>query len=135
MKEIANIIRSVCEEYRPNGMTDVELCAWVRDRTFECISSHPTGGLTRSVRYQEAYIDFIGAKKMFCIYKTDKEGVCMDVCIPLNAYITKEFGIPLTEDFIWNIDLSYIDLMHMAETITDEICVWVPRLEDIGAEI
>lgn len=135
MKEIAHIIRSVCEEYKPNGMSDIELCAWVRDRMFECISNHSTGEGTKSVRYQEAHIDFIGNRKMFCVYKTAEDGTCVDVCIPLTVYIKREFGIPLNEDFIWNVDLSYIDLIQMAEAITDEICVWVPRLEEVGAEI
>lgn len=135
MKEIAHIIKSVCEEYKPNGMSDIELCSWVRDRMFECISGHPTGLLNSSVKYQETHIDFIGIKRMFCLYTMAEDGTYVDVCIPLTAHVMKEFGVPLNDDLTGSVDLSYVDLMHMAEIITDEICVWVPRLEKIGAEI
>lgn len=135
MKEIACIIRSVCEEYKPNGMTDIELCSWVRDRIFECLAGHSTSTLTRSVRYQEAYVDFIDSKKMFCLYKSAHDGECIDICLPLATYVTEEFGVPLTDDFFFAVDLSYIDVIHMAETITDDMCVWVTRLEGERAEI
>lgn len=135
MKEIACIIKSVYDEYKPNGMTDIELCSWVRDRVFETLSSHPTSTLNRSVRYQEAYIDFIDIKKMFCIYKNVGDGECIDVCMPLASYVTEEFGVPLSDDFLFSVDISYIDVMQMAEKITDDICVWVTRLEGAHTEI
>lgn len=135
MKEIACIIRSVYEEYKPNGMTDIELCSWVRDRLFECLSGHPTSALTKSVRYQEAYIDFVDVKKMFCIYKSVSDGDCVDVCMPLVTYVTEEFGVPLTDDFLLSVDVSYIDVIQMAERITDDICVWITRIEGAHTEI
>lgn len=135
MKEIACIIKSVYDEYKPNGMTDIELCSWVRDRVFESLSTQPTSTLNRSVRYQEAYIDFIDAKKMFCIYKNVGDGECIDVCMPLATYVTEEFGVPLSDDFLFSVDISYIDVMQMAEKITDDICVWVTRLEGAHTEI
>lgn len=135
MKEIACIIRSVYDEYKPNGMTDIELCSWVRDRLFECLSGHTTNPLNKSVRYQEAYIDFIDVKKMFCVYKSVVEGECIDVCMPLSTYVTEEFGIPLTDDFLHSVDVSYIDVIQMAERIADDICVWVLRLEGAYTEI
>ena len=87
MKEIACIIRSVYNEYKSNGMTDIELCSWVRDRLFECMSANKTSSLHQSVRYQEAHIDFIDSKKMFCIYKNGSDGECVDVCMPLATYV------------------------------------------------
>ncbi len=135
MKEIAYIIRSVYNEYKSNGITDVELCSWIRDRLYECMSGHPTNTLDRSVRYQEAYIDFIDVKKMFCIYKNSADGECIDVCMPLATYVMEEFGVPITDDLLMSIDISYVDVMQMAERITDDICIWVTRLEGFGAEI
>jgi|688.fasta_scaffold17073_13 hypothetical protein len=135
MKEIAYIIRSVYNEYKSNGITDVELCSWIRDRLCECMSGHPTNTLNRSVRYQEAYIDFIDVKKMFCIYKNSADGECVDVCMPLATYVMEEFGVPITDDLLMSIDISYVDVMQMAERITDDICIWVTRLEGFGAEI
>jgi len=135
MKEIAYIIRSVYNEYKSNGITDVELCSWIRDRLYECMSGHPTNTLDRSVRYQEAYIDFIDVKKMFCIYKNSADGECVDVCMPLATYVMEEFGVPITDDLLMSIDISYVDVMQMAERITDDICIWVTRLEGFGAEI
>lgn len=135
MKEIAYIIRSVYNEYKSNGITDVELCSWIRDRLYECMSGHPTNTLNRSVRYQEAYIDFIDVKKMFCIYKNSADGECVDVCMPLATYVMEEFGVPITDDLLMSIDISYVDVMQMAERITDDICIWVTRLEGFGAEI
>ena len=135
MKEIAYIIRSVYNEYKSNGITDVELCSWIRDRLCECMSGHATNTLNRSVRYQEAYIDFIDVKKMFCIYKNSADGECVDVCMPLATYVMEEFGVPITDDLLMSIDISYVDVMHMAERIPDDICIWVTRLEGFGAEI
>ncbi len=135
MKEIACLIRSVYNEYKSNGMTDIELCSWVRDRLFECMSANKTSSLHQSVRYQEAHIDFIDSKKMFCIYKNGADGECVDVCMPLATYVMEEFGVPITDDFLLSIDISYIDVIQMAERITDDICAWIARLEGPGAEI
>jgi hypothetical protein len=99
------------------------------------MSGHPTNTLNRSVRYQEAYIDFIDVKKMFCIYKNSADGECVDVCMPLATYVMEEFGVPITDDLLMSIDISYVDVMQMAERITDDICIWVTRLEGFGAEI
>ena len=43
--------------------------------------------------------------------------------------------MPITDDFLLSIDISYIDVIQMAERITDDICVWITRLEGSGAEI
>jgi hypothetical protein len=47
----------------------------------------------------------------------------------------EEFGVPITDDLLMSIDISYVDVMQMAERITDDICIWVTRLEGFGAEI
>ncbi len=125
MSDAAEVISTICEKYSAQTVKDTDVCAWVRDRIYEKITAKKPSLGHESIAYQNALIEFVEQKALFCIYMTTPEGDILDVTLPLAMYICREYGIELTESFSNNLNLGFGDTMDLANQVTDDICIWV----------
>ncbi len=125
MSDAAEVINTICEKYSAQTVKESDVCAWVRDRIYEKITAKKPSIGHESITYQNALIEFIEQKALFCIYMTTPEGHILDVTLPLTMYICREYGIDFTDSFTDNLNLGFGDTMDLAGQVTDDICVWV----------